>query len=241
MTDSLVKVGGFGLAELSKKFMPEIIILMGPQGAGKGTQAQMLAERFALPIVATGEILRAVAKSDTPLGRQVKEIQESGNLVSDDVLAQVINERTSQDDCKNGYLLDGFPRTAPQTQLLEKLAERQGHSITAISIDVPRDLLFKRLAGRLTCSRCGHIFNIYFKPSKEPGKCDICGGDLFKRSDDTEDAIARRLAEYDEKTKPLLNYYDKTNRLQVVDGTGNPQDVFNEIARAVKKETVDAI
>jgi adenylate kinase len=216
--------------------MPEIIILMGPQGAGKGTQAQMLAERFALPIVATGEILRAVAKSDTPLGRQVNDFQKTGNLVSDDILAQVINERTSQEDCKNGYLLDGFPRTAPQTQLLEKLAEQQGHSITTISIEVPRDLLFKRLAGRLTCSKCGHIYNIYFKPSREAGKCDICGGALFKRSDDTEEAIARRLAEYDDKTKPLLSYYAETNRLKKVNGAGASQDVFGEIAKALKKE-----
>ncbi len=221
--------------------MPEIIILMGPQGAGKGTQGQRLAEQFALPIVATGDILREVAKSDSPLGRQVKAFQESGNLVSDDILAQVINERTSKDDCKNGYLLDGFPRTAPQTRLLEKLAEQQGHSITAISIEVPRDLLFKRLAGRLTCSKCGHIFNIYFKPSKVEGKCDICGSDLFKRSDDTEDAIAQRLADYDEKTKPLLSYYDETNRLKRVNGAGAPQDVFAEIAKAVKKEVAGTV
>jgi adenylate kinase len=221
--------------------MPEIIILMGPQGAGKGTQAQRLAEQFALPIVATGDILRAVAESDTPLGRQVKEIQVSGNLVSDDILAQLILERTNQDDCKNGYLLDGFPRTAPQTQMLEKLAEKQGHSITVISIEVPRDLLFKRLAGRLTCSKCGHIYNIYFKPSKEAGICDLCGGVLFKRTDDTEEAIAQRLAEYDAKTKPLLSYYENTSRLKRVNGAGAPQDVFAEIAKVLKKETADAV
>ncbi|MEW6126520.1 MAG: adenylate kinase [Acidobacteriota bacterium] len=221
--------------------MPEIIILMGPQGAGKGTQAQMLAERFALPIVATGDILRAVAKTDTPLGRQVKEMQDAGNLVSDDILAELINERTRQDDCLNGYLLDGFPRTVPQTELLEQLARQQGHSITVISIDVPRDLLFKRLAGRLTCSNpsCGRIYNIYFKPPKVAGKCDVCGSDLYKRDDDTEEAIAKRLAEYDKKTKPLLDYFAQTERLKIVDGTLPPTEVFDAIAQAVNKVAAD--
>lgn len=213
--------------------MPDIIILMGPQGAGKGTQAQMLAEEFSLPIVATGDMLREVAKTETALGHQVKAILESGDLVPDDILAAVINERTSREDCRNGYLLDGFPRTSPQAQLLEKVAERQGHQITVISIDVPRDILFKRLAGRIMCRDNGHVFNTYFKPSATDGFCDIDGSELIKRSDDTEDAIARRLSEYDAKTKPLLNYYADTERLKIVDGTRSPQEVFRDIAQAV--------
>ena len=213
--------------------MPDIIILMGPQGAGKGTQAKMLAEKFSLPIVATGEMLREVAKTGTPLGHQVKAILEAGDLVPDDILAEVIKTGTSQPDCRNGYLLDGFPRTAPQAELLETIARQQGHRIAVISIEAPRDVIFKRLAGRLTCRENGHIFNIYFKPSTTNGFCDLDGSELLKRSDDTEEAIARRLSEYDQKTKPLLAYYADSGRLKVVDGSRSPQEVFQEIAQAV--------
>lgn len=209
---------------------------MGPQGAGKGTQAQILAERLSLPIVATGEMLREVASSSTPLGHQVKRILETGDLVSDDILAEVISTRTGQQDCKNGYLLDGFPRTSPQAQLLEKIAVEQGHQITTISIDVPRDVLFKRLAGRVTCRDNGHIFNIYFKPSTTNGFCDLDGSELVKRSDDTDEAIARRLSEYDAKTRPLLQYYADSGRLHIVDGTRAPQEVFQDIAQIVGEE-----
>jgi adenylate kinase len=216
--------------------MAEIIILMGPQGAGKGTQAQMLAEKFSLPIVATGEMLREVAKSDTALGRQVKEFQESGNLVSDDILAEVIRERTSQEDCEQGYILDGFPRTSPQAELLEKIAAEQGHTIIVIKIKIPHEFLYKRLAGRRTCSKCGHIYNIYFKPSRREGLCDICDGELFTRSDDHEEVIRRRLSEYTEKTKPLVNYYAQTGRVKEVSGLGAPEYVFEAISKVVEQK-----
>lgn len=213
--------------------MAEIIILMGPQGAGKGTQAQKLAERFSLPIVATGDMLREVAKSDTPLGHQVKEFQASGNLVSDDILAAVVRERTSQEDCKRGYILDGFPRTSPQAELLEKIAVEQGHHITVIKIKIPHEFLYKRLAGRRTCSLCGHIYNIYFQPSAQEGICDVCGGELFTRSDDNEEAIRRRLKEYGEKTKPLVKYYAQTGRVKEVSGLGTPEEVFEAMSKIV--------
>jgi adenylate kinase len=213
--------------------MPEIIILIGPQGAGKGTQAQLLAERLSLPIVATGDMLREIGRSDTSLGRQVKRIQEAGQLVPDDILAEVIKARTDQEDCNNGYLLDGFPRTMPQAEMLEEIARRQGHHIIAISIDVPRDLLFKRLTGRLNCRQGGHIYNIYSKPPKREGICDVDGSELYQRPDDTPEAIAKRLAEYDEKTMPILHYYAKTGRLTEVDGTVAPEEVFGEIVRIV--------
>jgi adenylate kinase len=216
--------------------MPDIIILMGPQGAGKGTQSQMLAEKFSLPIVATGEMLREVAKTDTLLGQQVKTFQKSGDLVSDDILAEVIKTRTSQEDCKQGYILDGFPRTAPQMELLEEIAAQQGHAITVIKIKIPHEYLFRRLAGRRTCSKGGHIFNVYYKPSKVEGICDECGGELFTRSDDTDEVIKHRLAEYTEKTKPLVNYYAQTGRVKEVSGLGTPEEVFEKIRKIVVQE-----
>jgi adenylate kinase len=215
--------------------MPSIIVLMGPQGAGKGTQAQMLTEAFGLPIVATGDMLRDIALTETPLGRQVREVQASGRLVSDDILAEVVKERLSRRDCADGCILDGFPRTLPQARLLEKIAQSQGHQILVVEIDVPRELLYKRLAGRRTCSVCGSIYHVYFKPSKQDGVCDLDGAPLFTRSDDHEESIARRLALYDEKTHPLLAYYAETNRFHKVDGTGTPEEVAGRVAEVVKE------
>lgn len=215
--------------------MASILVLMGAQGAGKGTQAEKLSESLSLPIIATGDILREVAKTDTPLGRQVGELQAAGQLVSDEILAEVVNNRTSKDDCRNGYILDGFPRTLPQVNLLEKIAKEQAHRIVVVSLDVPRDLLVKRLNSRRTCSNCGRIYNIYFKPPAQDGVCDVCGGELFIREDDYPEAINKRLSLYDEKTRPLLDYYDQAGVLRRVDGAGSPDNVFKEICEVVKE------
>src|SRR4030095_9661534 len=196
-----------GDAATNKTDMPDITVLMGPQGAGKGTQAHLLADRLKLPLVATGDILREMALSDAPLGLQVRKVQAAGQLVSDDILAEVVKTRLSRPDCGGGCVLDGFSRTLPQVRLLETIAEHLGHRITVISIEVPRELLFRRLAGRRTCSACGAIYSIYFKPSKINGVCDLDGQPLFTRSDDNVEAIAQRLALYDEKTRPLLDHY----------------------------------
>jgi adenylate kinase len=209
---------------------------MGPQGAGKGTQAQMLAEAFSLPIVATGDMLRDVARTQTDLGNQVRELQKVGQLVPDDILAEVVNNRTSQADCRSGYILDGFPRTLPQARLLERIAQAQGHRILVIKIDVARELLYKRLTGRRTCSACGAIYHIDFMPSKQEGVCDLDGQPLFTRSDDNQEAISKRLALYDEKTRPLIDYYDGSGRLYKVEGTGPPEQVFNAIKEIVGRE-----
>jgi adenylate kinase len=208
---------------------------MGPQGAGKGTQAQMLAERLSVPIVATGDMLRDVARTETDLGHRVREMQEAGQLVPDEILAEVVKNRTSQIDCCSGYILDGFPRTLPQARLLEQVAQSQGYAILVIKIDVDRDLLYKRLAGRRTCSACGAIYNMDFLPSKQEGVCDLDGQPLFTRSDDNEEAIRQRLALYDEKTRPLLDYYGESGRLIKIDGTGTPEEVFNRINDVVEK------
>ena len=213
---------------------------MGPQGAGKGTQAQMLAERHGLPIVATGDMLREIALTDTPLALQVRAVQAAGQLVSDDILAEVVKARLCKNDCKAGCILDGFPRTLPQAKLLERIAQERGNRIFVIRIYVPRELLFKRLAGRRTCSACGSIYHIDFKPPKQEGICDLDGQPLFTRSDDNEEAIQQRLALYDEMTKPLFDYYAGSNRLYKVDGTKAPEEVFNQIEEIVLRESNQA-
>jgi adenylate kinase len=217
--------------------MPNIFVLMGPQGAGKGTQSQMLAERYNMPIVATGDMLREIAQTDTPLGHQVRAVQSAGQLVSDDILAEVVKARLCKQDCSAGCILDGFPRTIPQARLLERIAQDRGNRIIVIKIDVPRDLLLKRLAGRRTCSACGSIYHMEFKPPAREGVCDLDGQPLFTRSDDNEEAIQQRLTLYDEMTRPLFDYYGGSNRLYKVDGTGTPEEVFNRIAEIVERET----
>ncbi len=216
--------------------MPEIIVLMGPQGAGKGTQAKALADRLNLRIIATGDMLREIAQDDTPLGRQVREVQAAGQLVSDDILAEVVRERLCRSDCEGGCVLDGFPRTLPQARLLEQIAQERGARLVPIEIGVPRDMLFKRLTGRRTCSACGATYHVDFKPPRERDVCDLDGSPLFVRSDDTEDAIRQRLALYDEKTRPILDYYAESGRLLNVNGTGTPDDVADRIASVIRRQ-----
>lgn len=216
--------------------MASILVLMGAQGAGKGTQAQKLSEFLSLPIIATGEILRELGKTDTPIGRKIGALQAAGQLVPDDILAEIVSNRTQCDDCRNGYILDGFPRTLPQARLLELIAARQGHKIVVVNIEVPRELLLKRLAGRRTCRNCGRIYNIYFKPTAKEGVCDVCGGELFIRKDDNPESIAQRLSLYDEMTSPLFDYFGKVGVLHTVDGTGSPEEVFENILRVIKGE-----
>jgi adenylate kinase len=217
--------------------MSDIIVLIGPQGAGKGTQAQMLAEKLSLPIIATGEILRSVALADTEIGRQVRDIQAAGRLVSDQVLTGIVSDRIDRGDCAKGCILDGFPRTLGQAEHLDKIAEAKGYRIIVIDIEVPRDLLWKRLTGRRNCPVCQSTYNLYFKPSKQEGHCDLDGQPLFARSDDTEEAIAKRLSLYDEKTLPLLSYYRERGKAREVDGTGSPEEVFSRILSAVSGTT----
>jgi adenylate kinase len=216
--------------------MSLVIILMGPQGSGKGTQSQMLSEKLNLPVIATGDMLRQIAQADTELGRKVRAIQEAGQLVPDDVLAQIIKERTGRDDCQNGYILDGFPRTIPQAEFLEEIAQSQGHKLIVIGLQVGREELMRRLLGRRVCSACGAIYNIYSKPSRNQGVCDLDGQPLLVRSDDTQEAIANRLALYDEKTRPILDYYGRSGRLRQVEAEGAPAEVFARIMELLAGE-----
>ncbi|HZH34823.1 MAG TPA: adenylate kinase [Pyrinomonadaceae bacterium] len=215
--------------------MNKIILLIGAPGAGKGTQARLLEERLGLPQISTGDIFRALAKADTPLARQIKGIQAAGQLVPDELTIRVVEERTIQDDCRDGYILDGFPRTTGQADKLEDLAKSQGKELQAILVDVPLDLLEKRLTGRRSCPVCGEIYNIYFKPPKNDNVCDLhpeTGLDL--REDDKEEKVRARFEVYLNQTQPLLDYYDTSDRLERVDGTQEPEKVYQDLENLIR-------
>lgn len=171
----------------------KIVVMIGPPGAGKGTQSRQLAEKYHIPQISTGDILREMARLETKLGLQLKTLIAAGELVSDEVLASVIQTRTTQPDCSGGYILDGFPRTPSQARTLEKLARGQGKEVHLVSIDISRNALMQRLTGRRTCSKCGEIYNIYFRPTKQEGICDLCGSELTHRADDKEETVGTRL------------------------------------------------
>lgn len=210
--------------------MDKIIVLIGAPGAGKGTQARLLEERRGIPQVSTGDMFREMKTLDTPLAREVQEIMASGKLISDELTYKIVRERTAKSDAKGTYLLDGYPRTAVQAEQLEELAKEQGKEIQAIEIDVPRDELMKRLTGRRSCPVCGEIYNIYSKPPQNEGFCDVhADAKLDHRADDSEEKVAVRLETYDQLTKPLIDYYEKSRRLKRIDGTGDIEDIYREV------------
>ncbi len=210
--------------------MNKIIVLIGAPGAGKGTQARLLQERRGLPQISTGDMFREMKTLDTPLAREVQEIMASGKLISDDVTYRIVRERTTRDDCKNGYILDGYPRTAVQAEQLEVLSKEQGMAIQAIEVDVPRDELMRRLTGRRSCPVCGEIYNIYSKPPKIEGRCDLHpDAELTHRADDNEESVGTRLATYDDLTKPLIDYYEGTGRLAKISGIGSLEKIYEEL------------
>ena len=214
--------------------MSKIIVLMGAPGAGKGTQARLLQERLHLPQISTGDIFRALKNAQTPLAQEVRGIMERGQLVPDELTIRLVKERTAQDDCRNGYILDGFPRTPAQAASLEKLAIEQGKHIVAVLIDVPRELLEQRMTGRRNCPVCGEIYNIYFKPPKHDNVCDFHPeAQLVQRADDNVETVQARLATYEEQTRPLVEYYKSANLLNIVDGTREPEAIYNDIERIV--------
>ena len=214
--------------------MDKIIVLIGAPGAGKGTQARLLQERRGIPQISTGDIFREMKSADTPLAREVQKIMASGKLVSDDVTYRIVKDRTSREDCAGSYILDGYPRTAVQAEQLEELALEQGRDIHAIEVDVPRDELMRRLTGRRTCPICGEIYNIYSKPPAIDSRCDLHPEiELQHRSDDFEDKVRVRLETYDELTKPLLDYYERTGRLSKIDGTGEIEDIYAQLERLI--------
>ena len=213
---------------------------MGAPGAGKGTQARLLQERLHLPQISTGDIFRALKDAQTPLAQEVREIMARGQLVPDELTIQLVKERTVQVDCQNGYILDGFPRTPAQARSLEKLAAEQGNDIVAILIDVPLDMIEKRMTGRRNCPVCHEIYNIYFKPPRNDSVCDLHPeAQLIQRADDNPETVRARLATYEEKTRPLIEYYKAAGLLQIVDGTGEPEAIYEDIVRILPRINAD--
>ena len=209
-------------------------MLIGAPGAGKGTQARLLHERENIPQISTGDIFREMKKADTPLAREVQETMAAGKLISDELTYAIVKDRTSRDDTKGSYILDGYPRTAVQAAQLEDLAKEQGKEIKAILVDIPKDELMKRLTGRRNCPVCGEIYNIHTKPPKVDNVCDFHPETtLTHRADDYEESVSTRLATYDEKTKPLIEYYENSGRLEKVSGMGDLEEIYGKLEKLV--------
>ncbi len=219
--------------------MSKIIVLMGAPGAGKGTQARLLQQRLGLPQISTGDMFRALAETQTPLAEEVRPLQQAGKLIPDELVIRVVEDRTAKDDCRKGYILDGFPRTAAQAKMLEQLAARQGKKLSPILIDVPLELLEKRMTGRRSCPICGEIYNVYFRPAKVDNKCDRHpDAELTQRADDTQEKVRVRLETYQRETAPILDYYRSTGRLHRVDGTHSPEEIYSDIEKILNNEVV---
>jgi len=206
------------------------IVLLGAPGAGKGTQAKILIEKYGMPQISTGDLLRAAVAAGTALGKEAKSYMDKGELVPDSVVLGMVEERLKQDDCKKGYILDGFPRNTAQAEALDKMLASLNMSLTAaLSVDVPFEDLMKRLTGRRTCKSCGQMYNIYFKAPAKEGVCDKCSGELFQRGDDKEATIKKRLEVYSAQTEPLIGYYKNKGILKSVSGTGTIDEIFKKV------------
>lgn len=206
------------------------IIMLGAPGAGKGTQAKMIADKYDVPHVSTGDIFRANIKNGTELGMEAKKYMDQGLLVPDELTVKILLDRVSQPDCKNGYVLDGFPRTIPQAEVLDKALAELGESIDyAIDVDVPDENIVKRMSGRRACVSCGATYHVVHVPPKKEGICDRCGSELILRDDDKPETVKNRLDVYHKQTQPLIDFYTKKGVLKTVDGTVDMQDVFKAI------------
>jgi adenylate kinase len=209
----------------------KVIVLLGPPGGGKGTQAKKLVERFGLTHISVGDVLREEVRQGSDLGQQVKAIMEAGELVSDELVAEIIKSRLVGDTESEGFILDGYPRNVAQSKYLASITD--GMQVRVINIAVAQDQVVKRLSGRRFSQTCGKIYNIYFSPSAVPGICDDCGDELIQRSDDTEEVISERLRVYNEQTYPVVEYYQTAGNYYEVDGNWDPVDVHEEVARVV--------
>ncbi len=206
------------------------LIFLGPPGAGKGTQAKKLVDLLGIPQISTGDILREKKREDSPLGHKVREIMSEGKLVPDEIVIEIVKERLGKPDCGKGFILDGFPRTIPQAEALEKiLAEMRKQLDAVVYIDVPDEELIRRISGRRVCEECGEEYHIIFKPPRVEGVCDKCGGKLIQREDDKEEVVKKRIEVYNESTAPLVDFYEKKGLLKKINGVASMENVFESI------------
>ena len=211
------------------------IIMLGAPGAGKGTQAKMLADKYGIPHISTGDIFRANIKNETELGKKAKEYMDQGLLVPDELTCNLVVDRIQQEDCAKGYILDGFPRTIPQAEALDKaLTELNDKIDYAINVEVPDENIVGRMSGRRACVGCGATYHIVYNPTKAEGVCDRCGKDLILRDDDKPETVQKRLNVYHEQTQPLIDFYKNKGVLKEVDGTVDMNDVFNAIVKVLE-------
>jgi len=207
------------------------IVIMGPPGIGKGTQAESLSEDYDLPVISTGEIIRNNIEKETSLGKEVKSYVESGKLVPDNIVIDLTKKRLEENDCRKGFVLDGFPRTIKQAIKLEEFT----HIDIVINLKAHHDVIMERITGRLTCRKCGAVYHGKNMPPEEEGICNKCGGKLYKRKDQSEDAVSRRLEVYRKRTEPLINHYKEKNTLIDVDGSGSKEEVAGNISESLRK------
>ena len=206
------------------------IIMLGAPGAGKGTQAKKIAAKYEIPHISTGDIFRANIKNGTELGKKAKTFMDQGLLVPDELVVDLVVDRVNQEDCKNGYVLDGFPRTIPQAEALDNALAAQGQKMDyAIDVDVPDENIVKRMGGRRACVGCGATYHLMYAPTRVEGICDVCGAELILRDDDKPETVLKRLNVYHDQTQPLIDYYKKADILKTVDGTVDMEDVFKAI------------
>ena len=215
------------------------LILMGPPGSGKGTQAEFISGQLGIAHISTGNMFRKAISGRTELGSKAKEYLDSGRLVPDEITVGIVRERLQEPDCKKGFLLDGFPRTVAQAQALDAMVAKMGLALDAvINIQVPREEILKRLTGRRMCKECGGTYHVSFSPPLQADRCDKCGGDLYQRDDDTESTINKRLDVYKEQTEPLIAYYEKQRLLKDINGNQDIKEVLAEIGRSLGRDWV---
>jgi adenylate kinase len=210
------------------------LVLLGPPGAGKGTQARILGERLGAPQIASGDLLRGAVRDRTSLGIQAQGYMDHGSLVPDELVLKLIDARLDQADAKAGFILDGFPRSVPQAEALAGMLKDRGEKISkVVAINVPEDEIVKRISGRRTCRNCNEMYHVVFDPPAKSGVCNKCGGELYQREDDHEDTVRHRLQVYNNATKPLLDYYGKAGLLSQIDGIGRPEEILNRILEKI--------
>jgi len=211
------------------------LVMLGPPGAGKGTQARLLQDAFGVPQISTGDMLRDARQSGTPIGQAARQLMDAGKLVPDEVVIALVEERLAATDCEQGFILDGFPRTVPQAEALQRLLTARGHGLDAVvAVHVPHEELVRRLGGRLVCRSCGAMFHMQFNPPAHTDRCDGCNGELYQRDDDLPDRISVRLTVHEQEVAALEGFYNGVGLLHSVEGTGTRDDVFGRIRASLR-------